>query len=748
MPLQISTANSYLKPPGGLLVGAPGTGSWTIVAWVKPPPIFNTYTRTLWYLNNGHCLRVTAAQNLEFVYGSGSDTIASLTPDTWYCVAVTKNGTTAAKYYLNGVYQSQRTTGLSNLDTAAATIGAWNGAQDWLFATFSTFKVWDAVLTDAEIAQESKVIRPMRSTNLRAWYPFIGRTSAEFLQDHSGNGRHLTQVGSVGQNPYHKDPPIGYGAPVLSVGQAIGPGPSTVYPTPGRRVRTGQPVTLPDGSALELPLVELAVDTDATGRYTTIVPASRIRGVQGKFGFKGLHAWLSDNASATVELRNDDGMYTQGGGLFVGQWAKLRLAGSGEVLFTGRITNLAPGYTVSTPYVQIALDTLRKDLNVPAQSALLKNTDTRAAALALVEDVPLAAPAGELIWDYGNWDEATWAGDGSDEVRTYGDVWTGLAAAGGYGKADGDLDVLAALADLMTAEDGRAVWGRDNRLELYSRQYLDDIRDGAEPTYTLTDDDVIDLPLSIGSQYVNEVVVRWTPTRWQAGATVYTYEPDTPSSIQPGKYQEFNVRFRVSGSDRVIAAESLSVTVTSSGGSVSWTWVKAPNATGGTLRVSNGGADAASISKVTVTGTALIASDAVEERRQSLLEQTLYGLRSLTVKTTLIDRATEAAARADREFATWNELATYAQRVNLKPVTRDAAIQWLLVPFATLLQLRSERLQHDARYLVIGLDWRIGAGGVPVEVTLFLEPVVAGGFLTWDDETTDRGLWDSGRWAF
>jgi hypothetical protein len=742
--MAISFPGDGLRPPGHLLVGAPGTGNWTVLLWIRTFNIVYGVNRTVFYLNNGHALRVNTANNAEFMYGSGSDSFGAVTPDAWTCIAVSKQGTTAAKYYRNGVYQSQRTTSLSNSDTAASWIGSWNGTTDWISSLLGPVKVWDAVLTDAEIEAESAVIRPVCGVNLRAWYPFWTTKDADHLTDYSGNGRALTQVGAIWTADY--SPPVGYGAPVQMVtayaGNAL-----TVFPTPGRRIRRGQTVTLPDGSPLAAPIVEMAVDTDGTGRYGTVVPASRIRGVKANTGFKGLHTYLSDNASATLELRNDDGAYTAGGGLFTGLWAKLRLAGTGELLFTGRITNLTPGYGVSEPYLGVTLDTLRKDLSIPAQSVLLKDTNTAAAALALVRDVPLNAPAGELIWDYGNWDEADWAGDGSDSVRTYGNVWTGLAAAGGYGKSDGDLDVLTALGDLMTAEDGRALWGRDNQLELYSREYLDDARDGAV-AYTLIDDEIVAMPMSIGSQYVNEVVVKWTPTRWVAGATVYTYEPESAASIQPGKYQEFSVRFRATGSDRVIAAESLSVTVTSSGGSVSWTWTKAPNATGGTLRVSNNGADAASLTKIAITGTALIASDAVEERRQSLLEQTLYGLKSLTVKATLLDRATEAAARADREFATWNERATFAPKVTLKPRTRETAVQWMTVPFATPVQLRSERMQHDARYLVIGVDWKVGEGGVPVDVTLCLEPVVTGGFLTWDDDVTDRGLFDSGRWAF
>jgi hypothetical protein len=117
------------------------------------------------------------------------------------------------------------------------------------------------------------------------------------------------------------------------------------------------------------------------------------------------------------------------------------------------------------------------------------------------------------------------------------------------------------------------------------------------------------------------------------------------------------------------------------------------------------------------------------------------------VRATLIDRSTEAVARADREFVTGNERASYAGRVALRPRTRAEAVRWLTLPFASGVEVNSARASHHARYLAIGVDWRIGEGGVPVDVTLALEPVVTGGFLRWDG-TDSRGAWDSGRWAF
>lgn len=746
MPLQISYTGTYLTPPGRLLVSAPGTGNWTIQAWVAPPPIFATYYRTIWYLNNGHALRMTPAQKLQFVYGAGGDEIATLSPSTWYCVTVRKQGATAVRYYLNGVFQSQRTTGLSSDDTAAATIGAWNGSSDWLFATMSNVTAWDALLTDTEIAQEYATRRPRRTDNLRAWYPFLDRSVADFVRDYSGNGRHLTPSGTLANSTANPEPPVGYGASVFAVDSPYGPAPKTVFTERGRRVKTPQPVTVVGGSPLKAPLIELAYDGAADGRYSGCVPANRIRAVSGKTGIKKVRTYLSDNANVQLEIANADGAYTDGGGLWVGMWAKVRLAGSGEVLFTGRITELTPGYGVSSPYVSVSVETARNDLDIPAQSVLLKDTNTKEAATALLDGLDLTNGGGFFMFDKSLFDgDDVLAPLGSDNVRTYGGQWMSLATAGGYGKPDGEMDVLRAVADLMKAEDGRAVWAADGVLELYSRQYLDDVRDGGPADVVLTDDELVSADFSVGSEYINDLTLTWTPTRWQAGAALYTYEPDTAASIQPGESREFNVRYRLTGSDRVLAAESVSVVITQTGPTVTYDWPGGVSATGGKLRVVNThSSEAAAITKIAVTGTALIQSEKAEVRRQDNEGVSLYGTRTLKLDASLIDREMEAVSRAQREFVAWNERASFAGQVTLIPRTRAAAVEWLTRPFATPVAVKSTRLAHDARYLMLGCDWRVGEGGVPVDVTVYLEPNAVNGLFTFDSD--ERGF-DAGKLA-
>lgn len=747
MPLQISYRDSYLTPPGGLLVAAPGTGAWTIMVWVRPPGIFGDYTRTIWYLNDGNALRMTPSRKLQFVYGAGSDEIATLSPDTWYCIGVTKNATAAARYYLNGAYVAQRTASLSSDNTAMACVGAWNAAGDWLFANISNLTAWDAVLTDTDILQARANWRPQRTNDLRAWYPFFDKGSASLALDYSGNGRNLTKSGmGVSNSAVHPEPPIGYGAGVIAVDMPYGPPPKTVFTERGRHVKAPQPVTVVGGRSLNAPLIELVYDGAGDGRYSGCVPASRIRAVSGQAGIKRVHTYLSDNASVSLELVNTDGAYTNGGGLWVGMWAKVRLAGSGEVLFTGRITELTPGYGVSNPYVSVKLETARNDLRIPAQSVLLKETNTKEASLALLNGLDLTNSGGFFTFDKSLFDGPdVLAPLGSSNVRTYGDQWLSLATAGGYGKADGELDVLRAIADLMKAEDGRAVWAADGMLELYSRQWLDDVRDGGPADVVLTDDEIVSADFSVGSEYINDLTLTWTPVRWQAGAALYAYEPDTPASIQAGDSREFNVRYRLTGSDRVLAAENISVTITQTGPTLGYDWPGGVNATGGRLRVFNtDNSSAASITKIAVTGTALIQSETADVRRQDNGGVSLYGARTLKLDASLIDREGEAVSRAQREFVTWNERVSFFQTVTLKPRTRAAAVDWLTRPFATPVTVQSDRLGHNGRYLVVGMDWRVAEGGVPVDVTISLEPNVVNGLFTFDSD--ERGF-DTGKLA-
>jgi len=89
-------------------------------------------------------------------------------------------------------------------------------------------KFWDAVLTESEFAAERLTLRPLRTSNLYIWSPFVAGADTA---DYSGNGRTWTDFST----PTSGDgPPVGWGAaPYIignpAAGRVIGPG--TIWPT-------------------------------------------------------------------------------------------------------------------------------------------------------------------------------------------------------------------------------------------------------------------------------------------------------------------------------------------------------------------------------------------------------------------------------------------------------------------------------------------------------------------------------------
>jgi hypothetical protein len=481
--------------------------------------------------------------------------------------------------------------------------------------------------------------------------------------------------------------------------------------------------------------VEVILDADVDGVYETVIPAGRIQRIAGQFGFKGVGTYVADNARTTVEVVNGDGAYTAPAGLRAGVWAKVRVSGTHELLFTGRIEEIAAYYAAEQPYVSISLSTMRGDLFVPTESALLKNTTTKAAVEALLAEVPLASAGGYWMLGYAALGVNTKlygsgaATGGGLPVNAYarftGTGWKPLVAAGGYGVAGGgDLDVLGALAELMKAEAGRAVWGRDNVLEVYAQGWLDAARAGA-PARTFTDAEIVSASGQNGAQYANDVRLTWYPKRWEAGVTLWTLDPASPVNFGVNEQRDWAVRFKHGEADRVVAAEQVAVTLSASDGGLFWEWVGEVKATGGTLRVRNYAAYAIDLTNIAIAGTALLSNDQVEARKRAEYDISRYGLRSRTLDCALIDDQATANARAARELAAASVSENRIERIELRARTTADAIAWMTIPFGTRVRITSARLAHDGGYLVIGCDWSASEGHRLIDVTLYLEPVEA-----------------------
>ncbi len=135
---------------------------------------------------------------------SGLDlALATITVGTPFFCGFTKNGATVRAFF-------------RNLDTVAMTIANSASASTGMVESFmfvgaspnfgepfngrlSGVKVWDAVLTDAEMANESCSLRPARTANLHLWTPMVHAAEADCRIDFSGNARSWTATNTPTQ---------------------------------------------------------------------------------------------------------------------------------------------------------------------------------------------------------------------------------------------------------------------------------------------------------------------------------------------------------------------------------------------------------------------------------------------------------------------------------------------------------------------------------------------------------------------
>jgi hypothetical protein len=171
--------------------------TYTALAWVYVVPVLDSHSHTLWNYDqaatDGHQVYIDEQGPSDFVLtlsrAGGSFTAGAVTENTWTKVALTVSAGTGT------LYQGAAGQGLtSTADTVSSP--SFDGLYIGTFATggspldgrLANFKVYDAVLTPAEIEAEFAQYAPVRLASLRRWYPFLAAGTA----DYSGNGNTLT----------------------------------------------------------------------------------------------------------------------------------------------------------------------------------------------------------------------------------------------------------------------------------------------------------------------------------------------------------------------------------------------------------------------------------------------------------------------------------------------------------------------------------------------------------------------------
>lgn len=257
--------------------------------------------------------------------GSGSFSAAPST-GKWFWVALTCGSTGANS--LNGYWRYLLPSDGATVYTASATSTAFTEAMlvfgndsysEWCDVRISVRKVWDAVLTQAEIENEMEQMEPVRWDSLHMFIPSFDN-AGDRLNDYSGNVKTLTATGTLTDEA---DPPIPW-----SLEQDY-----FVY----------VPTSTPSGAMTG---VSLGLSTGYAGLLGSGVLSGRDTGVSGNRGsLTGSGALLGNDSGCGVEY-----------GTLAGVAALMVRTASGSFAYAGLLgTGSLAGNDLGTSYEYVLL---------------------------------------------------------------------------------------------------------------------------------------------------------------------------------------------------------------------------------------------------------------------------------------------------------------------------------------------------------------------------------------------------------
>lgn len=167
-------------------------------AWEMAFDLSNASNR-YWYMgptNTTDVWTMFLKTNLAEQMISGPD----LTSDTgWYCYVMMRDGDDFRMWYRSATATSWTTGSVSN--TGNFVIGQVKLFDDifnneWFNGSIVSVKVWERAFTEDEAFAESMQFVPIHLP-IWGWYPMGGRVVGDSGIDYSGNGRDLTEAGSL-----------------------------------------------------------------------------------------------------------------------------------------------------------------------------------------------------------------------------------------------------------------------------------------------------------------------------------------------------------------------------------------------------------------------------------------------------------------------------------------------------------------------------------------------------------------------
>lgn len=186
--------------------------AYTVAFWFR----YDTYangTVWQWHININNIEYVQILTNKltltsRNASSSGSSTgTTAINQGSWYHIAIVRESTTLLRGYVNAASDVTNAENVATRTTPPTPdIFPYAGSAAY---RAGHLKVWTAALTAAEVANEMQAIRPLRQTDLWAWYPQL---AGDRTLDWSGNGRTLTENGTISDAV---DPGITFGGSVL-----------------------------------------------------------------------------------------------------------------------------------------------------------------------------------------------------------------------------------------------------------------------------------------------------------------------------------------------------------------------------------------------------------------------------------------------------------------------------------------------------------------------------------------------------
>jgi len=499
----------------------------------------------------------------------------------------------------------------------------------------------------------------------------------------------------------------------------------------------------------------ILIDWDKNGNFSGTYDdiAADYQTMSWRNGINNAYDVIAPESTCQIVVRNTDGKYNPDntssplyGNLLPGRPVKIQGdPGTGAVvMFRGFIQNIMPGWAPDGPRTGKLTAVIEcigtrfimqnTEVNLPLQTN--QRTD-EIIALALQQVVlPPAVAGGWLLGvvgfsELGSTTLLADAGDystldtGTRTCHYYGDIRNLLKDDPPDPHRQNEQSAYRIIRDMAEAEPGRFFQGRNGKAIFHNR---DTLIDYVAPVGTVDDSGVSgQKPSGLmwnvdGEGILNRVRITVYPRESESSITLWTLDQST--TVPPGDYIRFDAKFtdnnkRSCGASGTVSASA----VTSNNGTTTASLDQ--RADRAIVTLTNTGTEDDLVTALSITGTALMATNEVQVRRDNHQSVVDYGNRAeLTLKLRGVDDYEDAVEIADFQLARRTDVVLEARSVSFTE-PGDGSSDAHLFSWDLGDRLHIIVGDHDAYYWIIGETHTLmdtGKSGIVHQATFMLEP--------------------------